>query len=1006
MQQYMRWLRAAVFLLFIVSGATSLMLEVVWTRICGTFFGNTIYATSIVLTVFMLGLALGSVVWGRIADRFRQPLFLYGCLEIGVGAYAFLFPVLADVCCAFHIWFYRAAGPGELLLTTVRFALCVLLLLPPTFLMGGTLPVLSRHLGAEHHDPGKDVGYLYGANTFGAVVGCLLAGFVFLQILGVRGTLFAAGGAAMISGLLAAAAGWQRLAPTQRDLRQPKPQPGKTNFSAGNTRGGARSAREIQPLSGPAFRLVLAAFAMSGFCALAYEVLWSRVLIFVVSTSTYSFAAMLATFLTGMAVGSFISARFLVRRLRQPVLWFGIIEVLVGLSVLISVPVLAALDKIDFRIAQWIIWDAAWQVVLVWFLDVCLVLLLPALLLGAAFPIVTVSCLRGSEPIGRCVGQLYAANTVGCVLGSFTAGFVLLPRLGTQRSLLALVALNLLVGVALIWQAAGRSVRLRWAVAAFAAAMALAAFVVTPAEIFYQTFNTSHNPSTIVFLEEHPSGTVSVHDLPDGERLLAVSGVDVAGTGFMLRSTQKLQGYIPLCLHPHPRRVVQIGFGSGETTRVGLDFGVEDYTVVEICPAVFDAGRLFEDVNRGSYRDPRVHKIIMDGKNFAMLSDEHFDVIMNDSVSPGACGGSALYTVDHFRHCREHLADGGLFSCWIPLDLRPSELCMVLRSFQEVFPHTSLWVASNCLNKHALILGSLSPLSIDFARLDAVVSRSEVAADLKTIAINDVYDLLDCHMCDEDAVRELVRGDPLNSDDRPRLEISCAVRRSPKKCWKLVMTMLVQCHSPIAPHVTNYRRPDKDRAALARRFEATGHLFLGQIAQVSGDAATRARQFDLANQANPGDARVRSCQEEFIRGIRDLYAAVKASPSNPVLAQRLADQLLMGQQYEEAGAIYAQLVELQPPLGPRPLIRLAEIRCHFGQTGAALKILDRCLSLFPDCAEAHDCLASIHREAGELDLARQHSNEAIRLAPDDPLYQLHRRQLLDAIEGRPAVPGI
>lgn len=973
-----RRLRPLVLLFFLASGATGLVLEVVWTRCLGTVFGNTVYAASTVLTVFLLGLALGSAVLGRLADRTRRPLALYGCLEIGVGLCALGLPLLAAGSLALYRGFYRLAGPGFALLTAVRLVLSAAMILPPTFLMGGTLPVLARHLGARHERPGREVGYLYAANTLGAVAGCFLAGFVLLERLGVRGTLYLAGAVALGVGLLAVLAGClTRSAGAAPAARRPEEAP----------------APPARALSTGAFRLILVAFAVTGFCALAYEVLWTRVLIFALRTSVYSFATMLTTFLVGLAIGSFVSARFLVPRLRRPILWFGVIEVLVALAALASVPLLARLNLIDLTLARRLLWSGRWQFLLTRFADAFVVLLVPTLLMGAAFPIVTTGCLDRAAPIGRRVGQLYAANTTGCVAGAFAAGFVLLPAAGTQRSLLIVVSLNLAVGVALLWHATRRSLRARIAWALPAAGAALAAFVFTPADAFHDTINMHYRPAKLAFLAEHPTGTVAVHDLPSGERLLSVCGVDVAGCDFMLRSTQKLQGYIPLLLHARPRRVVQIGFGGGETARVGLDFGVEDYTVVEICPAVFEAGRFLEHVNRGSWRDGRIRRIIMDGKNFAHLADEKFDLVMNDSTYPGSSGSSALYTVDHFRSCRERLADGGLFSCWVPLDLRPRELRMVLRSFQQVFPHTSLWVASNCLNKHALILGSLTPLRIDLGRVAAGVSCPEVAADLREIEIHDAYDLLDCYMCGEDAIRRLVAGDPVNTDDRPRLEFRCAVPAPRERSLARVLAMLAACRTPVAPNVASFPDEARDRAELARRFRATTHIFRAQVAQLVGDPTGRQRELARALAANPGEAHVRSCRAELDREIHELRNALTAMPKSAVLAVRLAGKLYVAGRDREAGGIYEQLARDEPPVTPQVLTRLANLHFRAGRRGRAERLLCRCLGTWHDCAEAHDLLAGLYLRKGRPDLARRHIAEALRLEPHNALYQAHREAI-------------
>ena len=393
----------------------------------------------------------------------------------------------------------------------------------------------------------------------------------------------------------------------------------------------------------------------------------------------------------------------------------------------------------------------------------------------------------------------------------------------------------------------------------------------------------------------------------------------------------------------------------------------------------------------------------MDGKNFARLSDEKFDLVMNDSTFPGSSGSSALYTVDHFRACRRRLDDGGLFSCWVPLDLRPGELRMILASFQRVFPHCSLWVASNCVNKHALILGSLERMRISFARVRAAMSRPDVAADLKAVAIHDVYDLLDCHVCDAEAIRRMTRDDPPNTDDRPRLEFSCALPRPGMGALWRVLAMLVGHRRPVTPHVANFADPAADRAELGRRFRATRHVFQAQIAQIVGDPPVRRRQFQLALAAHPAEAHVMSCEAELRQEIEDLIAAVARPPHSDRLVLRLADKLYVASRYAEAAPLYEKLAEAARPAAPAVLIHLAEIRHRIGYPEEAERLLRRCLSIWPDSADAHDRLAGICLRTGRRDQARRHLTEAIRLDPTNNVYRAHLKAL-DAA-GRAKTPA-
>jgi len=977
--EQVRLFRAGVLACFFGSGIASLMLEVVWARILGTVFGNTVLASSTVLAAFMLGLAVGSVVIGKQVDRCARPLVLYGLLEIGIGLYALLFPWITQAGSSFYIWFYRSYAPGYWTLNAVRLGLSLLFLLAPTILMGGTLPVLTRHLGTGQGEPGREAGYLYSANTWGGVAGCVLAGFILLEALGVNGSLYAAGTTAIAVGLLGATLG--RLA-SKRSVPAPT--------SAQPPR---RAGAKAPSLSPGAYRLVVAAFAVTGFCSLACEVLWTRILLFVLGTTVYAFAAMLGTFLLGMALGASASSRWLAPRVRQPLAWFGGLEVLVGLSTLLSVFLLARLGAIDLVWTRGFNWAGGWSFVAAMFADAAVVLFLPTFLMGMVFPVVTTCLLRGEPALGRRLGQAYGANTVGCVLGSLAAGFVLLPALGTHLGLLVVVGLNLAIGLVLLCQRAGQGAAPRWGLVLPCVGIVGTAFLCTPSDLFWEVVNTYHFPARLSFIREHSAGTVTVHDLTNGDRLVDVDGVDVAGMDFMLRTTQKLQGYLPLCLHPNPRRVVQIGFGSGETARVGMEFGVPEYTLVEICPAIFEAARLFSEINHGSYQDPRIRRVIMDGKNFALLSGEKFDLIMNDSIFPGSSGSSALYTYDHFLHCRERLAEGGMFSCWVPLDLRASELGMILKSFQRVFPHTSFWVASNCLNKHGLILGSLEPLQIDFARVAQVLARPAIKKDLADIAILDVYDFLDCFVCDEAAIGRMVAAYPINSDERPRLEFSCA-RRMPWKTRLLQsLAMLTAHHSPVSACVTNLPQPEANQAEMARHFEASTHILRALVGQLAGYPKLRQQEMDLALKCIPGNPHVKSCDAELEQEIRDLRQALQGLPGNTTLSARLAEKLFLALRYKEAGSLYERIISADPAPPQIAFTHLAQIQFSSGGSSAAEETLLKCLARWPDSAEAHDLLGGIYLKAGRTADARWHLEQALRLQPGNQFYADHYAQV-------------
>jgi len=325
--------RKAVLPLFLLSGAAGLVYEVTWTRAFGVVFGNTIFAVSTVLTAFMFGMAAGSWLFGSIADKSLRPLRLFALLEIGIGLYAFAFATILTTVDVFYSWFFQSFHPSFYPLSLVRFVTSIIILLIPTALMGGTLPVLSKlwanrpqEKGASDAGIGKSTGFLYSINTFGAVAGSFLSGYVFIRFFGVSNTVYLAGSVNILIGIFSFILSMFTDNPVdkkhKRLVRKSKP-----------AKGSSTESEVITEQADKKRKIVLAAVLVAGFCALALEVLWTRVLLFVLGTSVYAFACMLTCFILGLALGSFVCSRIFLARIKNGVFALGIVEFLVGLSV-------------------------------------------------------------------------------------------------------------------------------------------------------------------------------------------------------------------------------------------------------------------------------------------------------------------------------------------------------------------------------------------------------------------------------------------------------------------------------------------------------------------------------------------------------------------------------------------------------------------------------------------------------------------------------------------------
>lgn len=740
--------------LLFFSGAAALAGEVVWARMLADVFGTTAGAVAVALACFMAGMGAGGLVLGRLADRVRRTLRLYGILEVAAGLLACLVPALVWLSGYVYGWIFRAAGPDSTcVLTAAKVVLSSAALVPPAFALGGTLPVLVRHAAGTRERTGFEMGRLYAANTAGAVVGCFAAGFLLIPGLGVLGTVF-------LGAALSLAVGATAL------------------FLSARVERDVLTARAENPTAGiPAWRrwAVPAVYGASGFAALGCEVLWTRSLVFILRSTVYAFTSMLTVFLVGLAAGGAAGSR-VARRTRRPAAWFAGLEASLAVSVGCSLLVLrlfaADWTAVDLALASG--WTAS---VLLHLLISAAVMLAPTFLLGMLFPVAG-RLHSEAAPAGRATGELLFGNTLGGAAGSLAAGFCLIPLLGTAHSILALACVNLLVAAVVVslFARVPRALRLRALLGA--GVIILALFLAVPSSALRMLFAAPNPKAKLVFVDEGPGGVVTVHRYPvSGHRLLSVGGIPVAGTAPPLRSTQILQGLIPTLLHPSPESVLQIGLGSGETARVTLSTGAERYTCVEICPGIVRAAReYFEDVNERVLDEPRFRVITADGKNFLRHTRRRYDLILSESTYPFLRGSSGLYTFEYFRDCRARLAPRGIVSCWFPLDVPERGLKSILRTFTDVFPHATLWTTNLYGYKHALLLGSDEPIEIRFAELDRRMQDTRAGALLKSVEIGSAGEFASCLMLDRKGMLAYAGDAPLHTDNHPVLEYATSLR--------------------------------------------------------------------------------------------------------------------------------------------------------------------------------------------------------------------------------------
>jgi spermidine synthase len=723
--------------LVLASGTAGLVYEIVWMRMLIRVFGITLYAVSTVVSVFLGGLALGSWLAGRMARTRSFSLRAYGWIEIGIGVLA-LFATLAIARLPLlyaGIAPLDVAAPGSLLfVTALRVGLCALVLLGPTMLMGTTLPFLTHGVGGD--DVGARTASLYGFNTLGAVVGVLLSGFVLLATIGETGTVLLAVAINVAAGL-AFLRGWGPLPSGEKGNVSPSGK-GKTS-----------------PIV-----LLLGAAAVTGFCALSFEILWTRFLILILGTSVYAFSTVLALYLTGIGLGSLIASRW-VDRAQRPLLRFGWLQVGLALLVVSSLHAfrLVGLRSTDPKFLYSPLLRAGDVAGFFWM--GALVIVPSMLVSGMCFPLLARLVAARAGSAGPAIGSVYAWNTVGGILGSTLSAYVLVSRLGAQGSFVLTSATTLLLGCAAILAAAGR----RGAAPALGAALAFLALLLPLRGDVYRDVLVRRlerdGGGRLLFHREDASATLTGWQTARGDRNLLINGIQTSGKGLVGQS----MAHLPLLLHPDPKRALVICFGAGNTFRAAVDH-VGRVDVVELHRGVVESFPAFYDDARAYLERDGVRVFVNDGRNFVLTSRDAYDAIVIDASPPIFSEGTVnLYSREFLELCRRRLTAGGILCLWIPVPCFESDFWRIARGFTRTFPHTFAWTYPGCPGVY--LMASAQPFARD---------RATIAARLRERRLTEIAPWIPAEVfelpwkLEDDEIRRYAERFDAVTDDRPTTE--------------------------------------------------------------------------------------------------------------------------------------------------------------------------------------------------------------------------------------------
>ncbi|MFZ5516308.1 MAG: fused MFS/spermidine synthase [Candidatus Zhuqueibacterota bacterium] len=916
-------------------------------RLLSLSYYDSVFTGAVIVTGFFCGIAAGAYFFGKKIDTSNNEIVTFLYLQLGIGIYIILFFFIHPLSNLIYKSVFQNFGDQSFILSFYKTTFVFIFSVIPAIFIGGTFPILSRFFIRSSMSVGQAVGNLFGLNLIGVSFGYLLTTFILLQILGVKQSLIFAAtlfffNAFIVKVLL------NKLGST-------------LSLEAEFYNQKLKHLDPINTVQSIKLGFVInLAFGISGFIALANLVLWNRSLVYIIGSNSYSFSIVLTVFLIGLAIGSILFPRIF-RTLTNLFPVFGIIQIAIGAFTVLSVLILPKLPDLNSSLSGLAEKPNSWAwLIFIYIIDVVLVCGLSSFFIGASFPIVGKTSISNFERRGYKVGIIFAINSLGAIVGILLVLFVFIPNLGIQKSILFNALFNSLIGLVILFLSTLKYGKLTKTISWFVLVVVL--FVSTffiPSNMILRLYHFDRKNDKIVYTMEGPSTTVTVHqDSLVNYLTLATNGVDIDGTSPEFLNNHAIQINLPILLHPNPDTIAIVGLGTGKCSKISKQYGIKKTYCLESHSEVIATAALFKDID---YRERSNEKLAIKHSpayNFISHTDTRFAVIINDYRHPKYSSMAHFFTQDYFKACHRRLKPDGIIASVIPLNsISIEDFKILIRTFQSVFPATSLWYNNNWKSEIAVLIGFMkTDQFIDFSLMQQRINQHEISTSLSQARLDNVFEILDCFVMGPEVLQKATSGVRINRENRPVLEFSTSRTIDDPVTWYQKIQIFKSYREYVYPFLTNIDSTFKQRQAIK--------FVLDSYYRNAGDIL-EAISYEILNER---DIALQIYRSIYIKNKSDQSAArfldqhfnplLITSPSTLAEYAENAKVYFQKGSYEECIACFKKVLEIDDHYVPA-YFGLGLNFEILGNLDQAENMYRQALTLKPNLKEAQDRLESL-----------------------------------------------